>query len=91
MTGHSQIPSKKPRLFSSCFNRAGDKAKIWLLRWKKSLIVLRSLWPDDMDIETTDVFQNNHRRGTDQKGYLFWLAEALTKTDVNRRLLIDFF
>ena len=38
------------------------------MRWKKNLIVLPSLWSDDMDIETIEFFQNIHFGGTDQKG-----------------------
>ena len=35
------------------------------------LIVLPSLWSDDMDKKTTEVFQNSHLGCTDQKSCLF--------------------
>ena len=47
-----------------------------------------SLWSNKMDIETIEVFQNNHRGGTDQKN--FDQLRHCQKTDVNRRLLIGF-
>ena len=34
---------------------------------------------DDMDVETIEIFQNNHLGGTDQKGSSVWPAEALSK------------
>ena len=41
------------------------------MRWKNNLIVLLSLWSDDMDIETTEAFQNSHLGATDQKSCSF--------------------
>ena len=70
MTGYRQIPRKITlRLFTSCFNRANDRAK--LLRWKKTFIALLFLWSDDMDIEGIEVFQNCHLGGTDEKSCSF--------------------
>ena len=91
MTGRHRIPSKiKPLLFTSCLNRANDRAKFDY--WdQKEVIILPFLWSDDMDIETIEVFQNSHFGGTDQKSCSFWPARALEKTYVNRRLLIKFF
>ena len=59
--------------------------------WKKNLIALLFLSSDDMDIETREVFQNNHLGGTDQKVVNFDQLRHLRKTDVNRKLLINFF
>ena len=44
-----------------------------------------------MDIETTDVFQYIHVGDTDEKVVHFDQLRNRQKTDVNRRLLIDFF
>ena len=91
MTGHHQISSKiKLRLFTACFNRVNDKAKFLLLKWKKNLIVLPSLWSDDMDIETLENFQNIHLVLT-KKVVHFDQLRQWQKTDVNRRLLMDSF
>ena len=76
MTGHRRIPWKtKPHVFTSCFNRVN----YGLLSWKKHLIVIPSLWSDDMDIETIEAFGNSHLGGTDQTSSSFWPAEALVK------------
>ena len=67
MTGHRRIPSKiKLRLLASCFKRAHDRAKFDYL-----IIALLSLWPDDIDIEAIEVFQNSHLEGTDLKSCSF--------------------
>ena len=66
---------------------------------KQSLIIeveeksfLPSLWSDEINIKTTEtVFQNSHLGGTDQKSCSFWPLRHWQKTDVNTRLLIDFF
>ena len=34
---------------------------------------------DDMDVETIEIFQNNHLGGTEQKSCSVWPAEALAK------------
>ena len=47
-------------------------------------VIKPSLWFDDMDVETIEVFQSNHRRGTDQETCSFSPDGALTKTYVNR-------
>ena len=57
----------------------------------KNLIVRPPLWSDDMDIETTDVFQYIHVGDTDEKVVHFDQLRNRQKTDVNRRLLIDLF
>ena len=44
-----------------------------------------------MDIETIEVFQNSNLGGTNKKVVHFDKLRHLQKTDVNRRLLIDFF
>ena len=61
------------------------------MRSKKNLIVLPSLWSDDMDIEIIEVFHNSHLRGTDNKSRSFDQLRHWELTDVNRKLLIDFF
>ena len=54
MTGHRRILSKlKLCLFISCFNRVNDRSKF------TEVIVLPSIWSDDMAIETTWVFENS--------------------------------
>ena len=70
MTGHRQIPSKiKHHLFTSYFNRANDRAKFDYWGGRKALH-LASLWSDDIDVETIEVFQNNHLEVGDQKGII---------------------
>ena len=61
------------------------------MRWKKNLIVLLSLWSDDMDIETIEVFHNSDLGGNDQKAAHFDQLKHWQKTEVNRSLLIKFF
>ena len=39
----------------------------------------QSLWSNEMDIETIEIFQNNHLGRTDQKSCSFWQAKALSK------------
>ena len=61
----------------------------------RNLFVLPSLWSDDMDIETIEVFQNNHLGVTRQvlpnKFVHFNQLRYWHKNDVNRRVMIDFF
>ena len=47
----------KPCFFTSCFNRANGRAKFDY--WCERKIVLPSLWSDNMDIETKDIFQKD--------------------------------
>ena len=71
MAGHHRILSKiKSRLFTSCFNRATIEQSLIIYVGEK-LIVVPSLWPDDMDIETTEVFQNSQLGGADQRSCSF--------------------
>ena len=53
------------------FQYSQQWSEVWLLRWKKKLIVLLSLWSDDMDIEAREVFEKRHLGGTDQRSYSF--------------------
>ena len=67
MTGHPGVPSKmKPRLFTSCFNRASNSAKFDYWGGRKTLPLLCLF--DYMDIETIEVFQNSHYGGSDLGG-----------------------
>ena len=63
------------------------------MRWRTNLTVLPSLWSDHMDMEIIEVFQTVPLEVLTKK--LFVLTSVLPhtgkKTDVNRRLLIDFF
>ena len=52
-------------------------------------MILTSLWSDDIDIETIEVSQNTLEVLT-EKVVHFDQLEHWKKTDVNRRLLIDF-
>ena len=78
MTDQRRIPLKTKRLFTLCFHRANDKVKFdyW---GKKNLIVLSSLWSDDMDIKTIEVSQNSHLGGTGQRSCSLWPAEGTGK------------
>ena len=80
MTDYHWIPSKiKPYLFTSCFNRANDRAKFNYWGGRKTLLFF-CLWSDDIDIvKTMEVLQNSLLGGTDQKCCSFWPAEALAK------------
>ena len=60
-------------MFTSCFNKANSKAKFGYWGGKK-LLVLPSLWSDDMNIGTIEVFEISHLGGTDQRSYSFWSA-----------------
>ena len=42
-------------------------------------IVFSSLWFDDMEIETTEAFQNSHLGGTDQESCSCWQKKTMTK------------
>ena len=50
-----------------------------IIEMEENLTALLFLLSDDIDIETTKVFQNIHLGGTDQKSRSFWPAERLTK------------
>ena len=68
MTGHSRIPSKiQPRLFISLFNKANNRAKFYYWGGRKTLLLFCLSVSDNMEIETTEVFQNSHLGSTDQK------------------------
>ena len=58
---------------------------------EKSLIFLQSLWSDDIEIETTEVFQSTYLDDTDQKVANFDQLRNWLKVGVNVRLLINFF
>ena len=77
MIGHHWIPCKiKSRVFTSCFNRPnnGPKFDYW---GRKKNILLPSLWSDDMDIESMEVFRNKQLEVTGS--CLFRQAEGLAK------------
>ena len=58
---------------------------------EKSLIFLQSLWSDDIEIETTEVFQSTYLDDTDQKVANFDQLRNWLKVGVDVRLLINFF
>ena len=58
------------------------------MTWRKNLIFLPSLWSDDIDIEIIEVFQNSKLT---KKAIYFDQQRHWQKSDVNRRLMIDFF
>ena len=45
--------------------------QILMIKVKEKIIVLLSLWFDDMDIETIKVFRNSHLEGTDNQSCSF--------------------
>ena len=45
--------------------------QILIIKVEEKIIVLLSLWSDDMDIETIKVFRNSHLEGTDKQSCSF--------------------
>ena len=92
MTGHRRIPSKlRPRLFIPCFSRVKDRAKF--VRWggRKTLLffslygLMTWLW------SLYKFFKNSKLWGADQKTVHSNQLRHWKNTNVNERLLIDFF
>ena len=89
VTRHRRIPSKiKARMFTSCFNKANDRAKSDYWGGRKTLLLFL-VYGLMTCIETIEVFPNNHLGSTDQKNVYFDQLRHWQKTDVNRGLLID--
>ena len=57
----------------------------------KSLLFFSSVWSDDMDIETIEVFQTVTFEVLTKKVVHFKQPRYWQKTDVNRKPLIEFF
>lgn len=55
---------------------------IFIIEVEGNLINLPSLWSDDMDIDTLDVFQNRHLGGPDQKSVQYDQLRHWQNTDV---------
>ena len=67
MTGHRRIPAKIiSRLFTSCLKTASDRTKFDYCGERRKLYFFSTVWSDDKDNETKEVFQNSHLGGNDQ-------------------------
>ena len=65
--------------------------QILIIKVEEKIIVLLSLWSDDMDIETIKVFETVTLKVLTSKVVHFDQLRYWHKTDVIRRLLIEFF
>ena len=61
------------------------QSEMWLLRWKRNVIVVSSQWSDDMDIETIEVFQKSHLGS--KKVIYFDQLRHWQETDINKSLI----